>query len=79
MRAKNAYDVRVTRSGWLPASLADPDRVDHIEVLDIASGEVAFFWDLAPRDATKLARSLRRDLLRLEPTGFLAKWQEFQV
>ena len=31
-----------------PAALADPGRVDQVEIVEIATGEVALFWDTAP-------------------------------
>ena len=37
MRAKAAYRVLAAR--------------DHVEVVDIADGEVVLFWDLLPREA----------------------------
>jgi hypothetical protein len=58
----------------VPATLADPTRVDHIEVVDIASGEVLLFWDLAPLPAARLARSLRADLAQVEPGEFAERW-----
>ncbi len=79
MSAKRQFEIKVTRSGMAPALLADPGRVDHVEVIEVASGEVIFFWDVAPREATKLARMLRADLQRLPGTGFVAKWEEFHV
>ncbi len=45
MRANRAYRLIVRRGGWMPALLADPARVDHIEVVEIDSGEVVLFWD----------------------------------
>ena len=40
MRANRAYRLIVRRGGWLPASIADPGRADHLEIVEIASGEV---------------------------------------
>jgi hypothetical protein len=48
--------------------------VDHVEVVEIDSGEVVLFWDLAPNRASKLARALRADLSQLEAQAFLARW-----
>ena len=59
-----------------PSWLASPGRVDHVEVVEIASGEVVLFWDLAPNRASKLARALRADLSQLEAGAFIARWSE---
>ncbi|HEY4429386.1 MAG TPA: hypothetical protein VGN08_14385 [Solirubrobacteraceae bacterium] len=74
MRANRAYRMILTRAGRAPAVLADPARVDHIEVVDIDSGEVILFWDRPAHAAAKLARALRADLAQLEATEFLARW-----
>jgi hypothetical protein len=76
MKAKQAYRLIVRRGGWTPAVLADPTRVDHVEVVEIGSGEVVLFWDCAPRDARRLGRALQEDLGRLEADEFLASWSE---
>jgi len=74
MRARDAYRVVVGRSGHAPSLLAGPDRVDQVEVVDLADGESVLFWDLAPRDATRVARVLREDLNGLDAEAFLARW-----
>jgi hypothetical protein len=74
VRARHAYRLIVTRGGLAPALLADPGRVDHVEVVEIDSGEVAFFWDRPPHEATRLARALRADLAQLEAEEFVARW-----
>ncbi|HEX5853022.1 MAG TPA: hypothetical protein VFY36_08015 [Solirubrobacteraceae bacterium] len=74
MRARHAYRLILTRAGRAPAMLADPSRVDHIEVVEIDSGEAVLFWDRAPHDASKLARRLRADLAQLEAEEFIARW-----
>ncbi len=76
MKANRAYRLIVGRAGRAPALLAGPDRLDHIEVVEIDSGEVAFFWDCQPRDATRLARRLRADLAQLDVDEFLARWSQ---
>jgi hypothetical protein len=76
MRANRAYRLIVGRAGHMPALLAEPDRLDHIEVVEIDSGEVVFFWDCRPRDASRLARRLRADLSQLDVDEFLARWSE---
>jgi hypothetical protein len=74
MRAKDAYRLIVTRGGRTPALLADVGRVDHIELVEIDSGEVVLFWDLPPHEASRRARALREELVQLEAAEFLARW-----
>ena len=74
MRASLAYRLILTRGGRAPALLADATRVDHVEVVEIDSGEVVLFWDLPPQAASKLARALRADLAGLDAADFLARW-----
>jgi len=74
MRADRVYRVLHSRGGPAPALLAEPDRVDHVEVVEIDSGEVVLFWDAAPRDAKQLMRRLQVDLTRLEAEEFIGDW-----
>ena len=74
MKAGNAYRLIVTRGGRAPALLADTARVDHIEVVELDSGEVVLFWDRNPQAASKLARTLRTDLAELDADEFIARW-----
>jgi hypothetical protein len=74
MKANRAYRLLVRRGGWMPALLAEPDRVDHIEVVEIESGEVVLFWDLPPVPAARRARALRADLAQLQDQEFLERW-----
>jgi len=74
VKAGRAYRLIVTRGGLAPALLADPARVDHVEVVEVASGEVVLFWDRPPQAASKLARALRADLAQLEDEEFRARW-----
>ena len=65
MRADRAYELRVSRA--------------MIEVLDIATGEIALFWDVRPDQTRRFARTLRADLVSLEAEAFMDKgtrWQE---
>src|SRR3712207_7162260 len=48
-RSNREYELIVRREGRGPALLAGPGRLDRVEVLEIASGEVALFWDTRPR------------------------------
>jgi hypothetical protein len=74
MKAKAAYRLILTRGGRTPALLADTERVDHIELVEIADGEVVLFWDLPPHEASRRARVLREELAQLDATEFLARW-----
>lgn len=74
MRAKDAYRLIVTRGGRTPALLADHERIDHIEIVEIDAGEVVLLWDRPPHSASKLARAVRADLNRLQAEEFLARW-----
>jgi hypothetical protein len=76
VRANRAYRLIVTRGGRGPAWLAGDDRVDHVEIVDIASGEVFLFWDRTARDALRLSRELKADLAGLEEGDFFQKWSE---
>lgn len=77
MRANRAYELVVSRAGRAPGLLADPDRPDHVEVVDIASAEVVLYWPTVPAVTGRLARALRADLASLEGDAFLAKWQAY--
>jgi hypothetical protein len=74
VRADRAHRLILTRGGLAPALLAHPARIDHIEVVDIESGEVVLFWDRPPRAASRLAAELRSDLAGMESAEFLARW-----
>jgi len=74
MRATHAYRLILTRGGLAPALLADPGRIDHVEVVEIDSGEVVLFWDRPPQAASQLARAMRADLAQLEAEEFIARW-----
>ncbi len=74
MRANRAYRLIVRRGGWVPALLADHARIDHVEVVEIDSGEVVLFWDLPPLPAARRARALRTDLAQLQDEEFIATW-----
>ena len=74
MKAKAAYRLILTRGGRAPALLADAERVDHIELVEIADGEVVLFWDLPPQEASRRARALREELAQLDADEFLARW-----
>jgi hypothetical protein len=74
MKANRAYHLIVTRGGIEPAFLADSDRLDRIEVVSIDDGEVVLFWELPPKEATRLLRTLRTDLAQLRAEEFIDAW-----
>jgi hypothetical protein len=73
MRANRSYRLLHTRSSRRPARM-DPSRIDHLEVVEVASGEVVLFWDLPAAEAAKRARRLREELAGLDEAEFLARW-----
>jgi len=76
VRANRAFELIVSREGLEPAFLADPRRLDRIEVVSIDDGEVILFWDLPAKQAAKLVRELRGDLAGLDADAFVEKWVE---
>jgi hypothetical protein len=79
VRANRAYELRVRRGRRGPAVQAGPVAVDTVEVVEIASGEVALFWDTQPRQTGRLARALRADLAQLEAGEFVRTWRRYQT
>jgi hypothetical protein len=78
MRANREYELLVRKSGRAPGLLASQDRTDLVEIVEIATGEVALFWDTAPAQTGRLARALRADLSQLDADAFMAKWRRWQ-
>jgi hypothetical protein len=74
VRANRAFELIVRREGREPAFLADPHRLDRIEVVSIDDGEVLLFWDVPAKHASKLLRELRHDLASLDAEAFFDKW-----
>ena len=77
MKANREYELIVRRGGRGPAALADPERLDQVEIVEIASGEVALFWDIAPAQTRRLSRALKTDLARLEAEDFVRRWRRW--
>ena len=77
-RAKARYRLVVRREGLAPAVLAAPERVDHVEIIDIDDGETVLYWDLLPRDAKRVVTMLRSDLDTLEAREFFERWASFE-
>lgn len=74
MRAKEAYRLLVRRGGIMPALLAHHERVDHVELVEIDSGEVILFWDCAPQRARLMTKMLREELSQLDAREFIERW-----
>jgi hypothetical protein len=74
MKANRAYDLIVSRGGIEPAFLANPGRLDRVEVVSVDDGEVVLYWDLPAKRAAKLTRALRADLASLDAHEFIATW-----
>jgi hypothetical protein len=75
MRARDRYELLVTRGGRGPAFLAGRERMDRVEVVSIDEGEVVYLWDLPPRQARRLATALREDLGTMSDDEFVAAWR----
>jgi hypothetical protein len=78
MKANRAYELLVRRGSRLPGALAPTGRNDHVEVVEIESGEVVLFWDTSARQTGRLARALRKDLAQLEADAFVARWSQWE-
>ncbi len=76
MRANRAYELLYTRGNLRPAVFAGEERRDLVEIVSIEDGEVALFWELPARAATKLLRSLRTDLASLDAESFMTRWDD---
>ena len=78
VKANRSYELIVRRGGRGPAALAHPERVDQVEIVEIATGEVALFWDTAPAQTGRLSRALKADLAQLEAEDFVRRWRRWQ-
>ena len=79
MKANRAFELKVHRAGRGPALLRSAADVDHIEVLEIDTGEIALFWDTSPSQTGRLARALKADLAQLDAQEFLARWRRYET
>jgi hypothetical protein len=75
LKANRAFDLIVSRGGLEPAFLADPHRLDRIEVVSIDDGEVILYWDLPAKDASRLIKALRNDLVAMDAEEFIRTWE----
>jgi hypothetical protein len=74
VKANRAYELIVSRGGREPAFLSDPNRLDRIEVVSIDDGEVILYWNVNVKQASKLLKLLRVDLITLDAEEFFDKW-----
>lgn len=74
MKANRAFELIVSRDGVEPRFLADPNRLDRVEVVSVADGEVVLFWELPAREASKLLRQLREELISFDVDEFSRAW-----
>lgn len=74
MRANRAYHLIVSRAGHEPVFMADPSRVDRIEVVSVDDGEVVLYWNVHAKLASRLLKLLREDLAQLDAEAFIDKW-----
>jgi hypothetical protein len=79
VKANRAYELIVRRGGRGPALLRSSAEVDHVEVVEIDSGEVVLFWDTTPAQTGRLARALKADLAGMEAQDFLAAWRRYET
>ena len=79
MRANRAYELIVRRGGRGPALLRSAEQFDHVEIVEIDSGEVVLFWDTTPAQTGRLARALRADLAGLDADEFYARWRRYDT
>jgi hypothetical protein len=79
VKANRAYELIVRRGGRGPALLRSSDEADHVEVVEIDSGEVVLFWDTTPSQTGRLARALKADLAQLDAGEFLTRWRRYEV
>ena len=74
MKANRAFELIVSRGGLEPSFMADRRRVDRVEVVSIDDGEVILYWELPAKQATKLLKLLRNDLINLDADEFIPTW-----
>jgi len=79
VKANRAYELIVRRGSRGPALLRGSDEADHVEIVEIDSGEVVLFWDTTPAVTGRLSRALKADLAGLEADAFIARWRRYET
>lgn len=74
MKANRAYHLIVSRGERGPAFMSDPNRLDRVEIVSVDDGEVVLFWDVPPKQRSKLVKLLRTDLVNLDAEEFFETW-----
>jgi hypothetical protein len=74
LKANRAFELIVSRGGLEPSFMADRKRLDRVEVVSIDDGEVILYWELPAKQAAKLLKLLRNDLINLDADEFIPTW-----
>jgi hypothetical protein len=74
MKANRAFELIVSRDSVEPAFLADRSRLDRIEVVSVADGEVVLYWELPAKAAARLLKQLREELVSFDVGEFERAW-----
>jgi hypothetical protein len=74
VKANRAFELIVSRGGLEPSFMADRKRLDRVEVVSIDDGEVILYWELPAKQAAKLLKLLRNDLINLDADEFIPTW-----
>ena len=74
MKANRVFELIVSRDGLEPRFLADPNRLDRVEIVSVVDGEVVLFWELPAKETAKLLRQLREELISFEVEEFKRAW-----
>jgi hypothetical protein len=74
LKANRALELIVSRGGLEPSFMADRKRLDRVEVVSIDDGEVILYWELPAKQAAKLLKLLRNDLINLDADEFIPTW-----
>jgi hypothetical protein len=75
MKANRVFHLSVSRGGLEPAFMADRGRLDRIEVVSIDDGELMLYFEVPAKQAARLVKQLREDLVGLEAEEFIALWE----
>jgi hypothetical protein len=74
VKANRRFELIVSRGGLEPAFMADRHRLDRVEVVSLDDGEVILYWELPAKQAAKLLKLLRNDLINLDADEFIPTW-----
>ncbi len=74
MKANRAFELIVSRDTHEPTFLADPRRLDRIELISLEDGEVVLYWELPPKEASRVLKQLREELVSFDIDEFRRAW-----